>query len=132
MFSKFKILANRVIPIIVIAIIIYIMSLMFPDLTEAGRRLHWKYDLYRSLFTLLTFAIGLFIEFDRITDVFKKGFRINPLGMLTSVTILVILFLPFTIGMTITGYGTISIIMQQGLFRSILGIISGVLFARSI
>jgi hypothetical protein len=132
MFSKFKILANRVIPIIVIAIIIYIMSLMFPDLAEAGRRLHWKYDLYRSLFTLLTFTIGLFIEFDRITDAFKKGFRINPLGMLTSVTILVILFLPFTIGMTITGYGTISIIMQQGLFRSILGIISGVLFARSI
>ncbi|MDF1616505.1 hypothetical protein, partial [Petrocella sp. FN5] len=111
---------------------IYIMSLMFPYLAEAGRRLLWKHNLYRSLFTLMTFTIGLFIEFDRIMNAFKKGFKINPLGVLTSVIILVILFLPASVGMTITGFGTMSIIMQQGFSRSILGIISGVLFARSI
>ncbi len=80
----------------------------------------------------MTFIIGLLIELDRILDAFSKGVTINPLGMLLSIFILLVLFIPVAVGMSITGFGTTAIILQEGWMRGILGVCSGILFARAI
>ncbi len=131
MFTNFKISAKSIISIIAIAFIIYIMGLLYPTIQEAGRTLE-SFDLYRGLFTLLTFIIGLLIELDRLLDAFSKGVTINPLGMLLSILILLVLFIPVAAGMSITGFGTDAIILQEGWIRGILGVCSGIIFARAI
>lgn len=72
------------------------------------------------------------MEVDRIIGGIVSGFEMMWLGVIISVGIIIMLMIPFLIGVSITGFGMTYTIMQEGLFRSIIGVSSGVILAQSI
>lgn len=129
--ENFRVL-QRYGPWVIIILIIYGMAKVYPDYMEAARRLEDGYDLYRAAYIVGFFMIGVLFETERLLFGLRNGMKINIFGCIISVLILSILLLPFVVGAEITGFGTTYIVMQSGLFRSILGVGSGVIFIRSI
>ena len=131
MFESLNISKKSIISTLVIILCVCIMVLMFSTLKEAGRTFD-NFNLYRYIFVLLTFFIGVFIEFERLLNAVKRGVEIKPLALVISILILIFLFIPVGFGMSLTGFGPDAILMQEAYFRSILGLIAGVLFVRAL
>lgn len=123
---------QRYIPWVIIIVIIYSMAKVYPDYMEAARRLEDGYNLYRVFYAIGFFVLGVLFEIERLFFSLKNGMKIGIAGLIVSIMILIILLLPFIVGAQITGFGTIYTIMQLSLFRSLLGIGSGIIFIRSI
>jgi hypothetical protein len=99
----------------------------------AAKRLHFPdYDIYRSLIAIAFITIGILLEHRKLIKGFKEGFKINFYSFIPSILLIAILFVPYDLGMRIIGFGIARIIMQHGLFRSVISIISGIYLVRSI
>lgn len=126
-----KVLISHI-PWVLIILIIYGMSMLYPDFMMSTKSMKFEYDIYRTIFAIGTFAIGVLIEAERLFLAFNKGFSINWFYLVISILLLVILLLPFLLSIKLTGYGVRYTLLQFGLFRSILGICCGIIFVKSI
>lgn len=123
---------ERFIPWAIIIGIIWGMAEFYPDYAEIARRLGDGYELYRAMYAIGFFVIGALFETERLLFGIRNGTQINIFGLIISVLLLSALLLPFTVGAELTGFGTVYNIMQLGIFRTILGMGSGIIFIRSI
>lgn len=115
-----------------IIIIIIGLAKLYPDMLTASRRLDPKGDIYRAIFSIAVFLIGVLVEHDRLELAFKNGFSVEWIGLSVSIVLMLVLMVPIWIVLSIISRGLVTTILQTGLFRSILGICSGILFARSV
>ncbi len=117
---------------IAIGLIIILLAKIHPDYLLAAHRMQFpKYAIYIIIFAALSIAIGVLLEFKRLICGFKNGFMINKIGLIFSLILAVILFLPPSVTLHF-GFRWWTTIVQYGLFRSILSIICGVSIVRSI
>ena len=77
-------------------------------------------------------CIGISLEYRNIIKGFKYGFKVNIIYLILSFLLAAILFIPYELGMKITGIGLEFYILQYGIFRSVIGIIAGITFIRAI
>ena len=115
-----------------IFLIVIGLAKIHPDYLMAARSLEPEFNMYRAVFTMAVFLIGVLIEHERLLLALKRGFGIQWVGLVVSILIIFTLLIPAAIGMTLFGFGLVSTIMQTGLFRGILSVCSGILFSQSI
>lgn len=122
----------RLISWILIVCIIIALAKIYPDFVEGARGISPTYDAYRVVFVMGTVIIGLLLELERLIKGLTNGLNIMWFGVILSISIIIMLLLPFVVGASITGFGIIYRIMQEGLFRGIIGVGCGVVLAQSI
>lgn len=119
-----------------IAIIIFLVlgiAKLHPKFLLSVRRLESpEADIYRSIIAFGIILIGVMMEYKRIVEGFKTGFKIKWVSFAFSLLLVLILFIPFNTGLKITGIRWYHVILHDGLFRSIISIIGGICLVRSI
>ena len=122
----------KIVSWLLILFIIMALAKIYPLFAQSARNIQKSYNMYRIVYVIGTVIIGLLLEVDRIISGIVSGFEMMWLGVIISVGIIIMLMIPFLIGVSITGLGMTYTIMQEGLFRSIIGVSSGVILAQSI
>ena len=118
---------------LIIMLIIFILAKIFPKFMMASKGLQFsEYDMYRSYMSIGIICIGISLEYRNIIKGFKYGFKVNIIYLILSFLLAAILFIPYELGMKITGIGLEFYILQYGIFRSVIGIIAGITFIRAI
>ncbi|GMQ60750.1 hypothetical protein AN1V17_51530 [Vallitalea sediminicola] len=123
---------SRYIAWLVIVLIIWGLAKVHPAFLDASRRLADGYNVYRVIYTIGSFLVGILLMIEHVVSGFVDGFSVMRFGLIISLSLLILLLVPFVIGMSITGFGIEFTIMQEGFFRGIIGVCGGVVFAQSI
>ena len=92
-----------------------------------------EYYLYRTLVGILLIGFGVLIEYKKVITVFRNGTHINVYHLIGSVVLIILLMIPFNIGIEYTSSlkGILLLIINSTSTRSVLGISAGIFLTRS-
>ena len=127
-FKKFY----RYIAWLIIVLLILVLAGVYPEFQESARRLEGGYNIYRVIFTIISYMIGVLLMLERLVWGLANGLKVMRSGLFFSLALLIMLLTPFLIGVSFTGFGIEYTIMQEGFFRGIIGVCGGVIFVQSI
>lgn len=128
-----KNLTIRVISVILIIGILYIMGKNYEAYITAVRRLESGYVLYRMAYVVGLFIIGVLIDQGRIVKLLSNRLQIHHiLRFCVSILLLFLLIFSFPYLMNMIGFGMAYMLLQEGMFRGALSVLSGSLMIQSL
>ncbi|WP_105616417.1 hypothetical protein [Vallitalea okinawensis] len=124
-------LAKNMIFIGINAILFFIITIVYKDMQKAISLYDMvKLNLNIIFIGLILFAFGLLIEYDRINQIIKMGFKINRLKLLLAIIMLIISCLPY--GFIYNINISIGELLNARPVRYLFSIWSGILVARAL
>lgn len=93
-----------------------------------------RFYLYRIIKVFLLVSFGILIEHRKIMTIFRNGGPLNPYYLGISLVLIALLVVPISVGMGNLSSlaGMLSLLINNGSTRSVLGVLSGILLVRSI
>ncbi len=80
-----------------IFLIVIGLAKIHPDYLMAARSLEPEFNMYRAVFTMAVFLIGVLIEHERLLLALKRGFGIQWVGLVVSILIIFTLLMAYTL-----------------------------------
>ncbi len=118
---------------------IYLFAILDIQLKESAQKAEiQKYNIYRTLEGLVLIIFGILIEYKKVIFLFKNGVFINKYYLITAIGLAILLVLPYEviaklgIGYPSSIKGTIAFIFNNINTRSILSVLTGIMFVRSL
>lgn len=118
---------------------LYIFSVLDIQLQEyAKKAMVQEYNIFRRLEVLVLIIFGILIENKRVISIFKNGLVPNKHLLIFTITLIVLLVLPYDITARLgiqhpdSIRGTFSFIVNSVNTRSILSVLAGIVLIRSL